>query len=168
MASRKKSRKVGRIGVPKSSQPRPIKPESGSKPKKHTGKPAGSRHSVAQARNENRANADKKDPRIGSKKPVPLIVEDKKEVPKPKYFSPAQELEALENDKQLNRLLDKLEQGKSLSAEQQAWVDQKMARHRTLCDLLGIQDEPQTEDAPSEDDVFDRFDNADLNKWKDQ
>ena len=149
MARSKKSRKVGQIGVrsvPK--QDRAPNTVSG-KPKKRKGNAAGSRHSAA---TEQTVNSQKisKDPRIGSKKPVSLVAEAPKAAPvKRKYFSPTEELKAIENDQRLASLLDKLEAGKRLTVEDQSYVDETLARHKVLCELLGI--------APDEDEQDESF-----------
>ncbi len=106
-----------------------------------------------------------KDPRHGSKKPIQLV---KAVTPTPeqkkKYATPAQELAALEADQRLSDLLDKLDNDQSLSREQQAYVDEKMARHRILCDLLGI-----VEDDDEDDDIdpFADLDAININDFKD-
>ncbi len=150
MARSKKSRKVGLIGVRKDPDFKPSENRKSdtSRPKKHKGKPAGSRHNVEQPKLSGKKGTEKKDPRIGSKKPIQLI---KSATPTPaqkkKYSTPSQELAALEADQRLSDLLDKLDDGKSLTREQQSYVDEKMARHRILCDLLGIvEDEDEEND----------------------
>ena len=164
--SRKKSRKVGLIGVrsvPKEQRQTVVSP---SKPKKKVGNPSGSRHSV-KVENESGQKTQNRDPRFGSKKPIPLVVEEKttNQKPKQKYFSPKQELEAIENDQQLSRLLDQLDSGKSLSPEQQKYVDEKLSRHKALCELLGIVEEDETEQEEEvEQDPQARFDSIDPNK----
>ncbi|CAM3739238.1 GTPase-activating protein [Rouxiella silvae] len=97
------------------------------------------------------ASAKKSDPRIGSKKAVPLIVETvfnnspkPKKVAKPKQeakpaLPPEEELTLLENDARLDSLLDQLDEGKTLSAEDQSYVDQTLDRIDVLMELLGIE-----------------------------
>ena len=79
---------------------------------------------------------------------------------KKKYATPAEELAALEADQRLASLLDKLDEDKPLTKEQQAYVDEKMARHRILCDLLGIVDNDD------EMDPFDDLNAIDINDFK--
>lgn len=67
-----------------------------------------------------------KDPRIGSKTPIPLGVTEKvTKQHKPKsekpMLSPQAELELLETDERLDALLERLEAGETLSAEEQSW-----------------------------------------------
>ncbi|MFA3792882.1 Der GTPase-activating protein YihI [Aliiglaciecola sp. SL4] len=175
MARIKKSRKVGRIGVPKESwAPRKPKDPNNTKPKKHKGNPSGSRHSAVELNQQSPQQSKQNDPRVGSKKPIPLIVEAKefKSKPKPskpKYFSPAQELAELENNDRLNNLLDEMDSGVVLSADDKRYVDKKLARHRELCDLLGINGEAETigEQAENkEDDPFARFESININEFK--
>ncbi|MCV2886553.1 Der GTPase-activating protein YihI [Aestuariibacter sp. AA17] len=168
MARSKKTRKVGQIGVrkaPKEPGSQPRSP-SGGKPKKKTGNPSGSRHSTKQDTKAPIQN-QKKDPRVGSKKPVPLVVKEvEKKVPKPKYFSPKQELAAIEADARLEALLDKIEDQAVLSVEEQQYVDQKMQRHRALCELLGIHDDADDNDDVDgdDDDPLARFESIDPKK----
>ena len=82
---------------------------------------------------------------------------------KKKYATPAEELAALEADQRLASLLDKLDEDKPLTKEQQAYVDEKMARHRILCDLLGIVD---NDDEDDEMDPFDDLNAIDINDFK--
>ncbi|QJR80987.1 GTPase-activating protein [Alteromonas pelagimontana] len=154
MAKRsKKSRKVGLIGVRKDPNRPPGRNEPTSqKPKKHKGKPAGSRHNVEQASASDKPVKQKQDPRVGSKKPIPLVKAAKSSSVTPsksavrKYATPAEELAALEADPRLSALLDKIDSGKTLRAEEQEYVDENMARHQILCDLLGISPEADDED----------------------
>ncbi|MCW8093448.1 Der GTPase-activating protein YihI [Alteromonas sp. ASW11-130] len=147
MPRKKKSRKVGLIGVRKDpNAPRPPKAPKRTKPSK--GKPAGSRHNVAST---NKSTTQKKgisDPRIGSKKPVSLVA---KTTPAEKrhYATPAEELADIEADERLALLLDRLEGGAKLNAGEQQYIDEKMARHRILCELLGIADDEDQEDQES-------------------
>ena len=165
MTKRKKSRKPGAIGTPSVPKEQRTHSSTGKKPAKKTGNPSGSRHSVAQ---EKRAETKKenKDPRHGSKKPVALVVEPKPAKKTKKFFSPAQELESIENDKRLAALLDKLDAGQALNLAQQEYVDEKMARHKTLCDLLGIEEDQAPNEEVESDDPFDRFDAIDINDFK--
>ncbi|NIG62237.1 MAG: Der GTPase-activating protein YihI [Serratia symbiotica] len=112
--------------------------------KKRCGHAAGSR---TQASNQKKkAAAEAKDPRIGSKVPVELVVETKakaKPQPKPKSevkprLSPEEELAKLENDERLDALLDLLDGGDTLNEEEQAYVDQMLDHIDVLMDQLSI------------------------------
>lgn len=156
MARKKKSRKVGQIGVRKDPNYKPTPKAPSAKRKPSKGKPAGSRHNVETEKKSTTRSSTKADPRKGSKKPIPLVVSPASVVKARKFATPADELAYIEADQRLQSLLDNLEQGQSLNAEQQAYVDEKMSRHKVLCELLGI-----TQDLDDEDDDSDPFANLD-------
>jgi len=135
---RKKSRKVGQIGIPKSTTPT-AKTSSG-RPKKTSGNKPGTRQKVAEASDLARQKS-RKDPRIGSKTPVDLMrhlnLKPEKEAKVMTFKTPSAELEYIENDSKLQRLLDKQENA-SLSFIEKAYVEQTLSRHKELCDMLGI------------------------------
>ncbi|ADO50618.1 Der GTPase-activating protein YihI [[Enterobacter] lignolyticus] len=130
--------------------------------KKHRGHQPGSRANgdVAGAGNK---QGQKKDPRIGSKTPIPLGVTDspvtrpqKPKSEKP-MLSPQAELELLENDERLDALLERLEEGEALSAEDQSWVDAKLDRIDELMQQLGLSyddDEDDEEENARQDDLM--------------
>jgi uncharacterized protein len=149
---------------------------------KRKGLKAGSRQQAEQASNKNGKQA--KDPRIGSRKPVALIVEEKSGKPvapkpvkeKKLVMTPEQELAAIENDDRLNDLLDRLDAGETLEAAEQTWVDQRVDRYQELMDELGIIDNDDDEDddgsfddasydepsqPASEEELWDRFTKVD-------
>lgn len=170
--SRKKSRKVGLIGVRKQADNKIVRTAS-DRPKKKTGRPAGSRHSQADEKNNGKTNTADLDPRTGSKKLISLLAEPKQsntKTVKKKFFSPREELDALESDNQLQALLDKLDNGDKLSHQQQAFVDTSLARHKVLCKLLGLdQEEEEEEDNDSKnanDDPMAALDAIKLDDYK--
>ncbi|MEG0008963.1 MAG: Der GTPase-activating protein YihI [Aeromonas sp.] len=128
---------------------------------KRKGLKAGSRQQVEQSHNS--GNKQPKDPRIGSRKPVVLVVEEKKTksaTPKPVkekklVMTPEQELASIENDDRLNDLLDRLDAGETLEAAEQAWVDQRVDRYQELMDELGIIDTDEDDDGDFDDVDFD-------------
>ena len=144
---------------------------------KRKGLKAGSRQAAAQDNSGTKQTGQKKDPRIGSRKPVPLVVAESKKpaVSKPSKASKTpeqiaeqlakqqqlkleQELAAIENDERLNLLLDRLDDGQSVSADDEAWLDARLARHQELLAELGIDDEDDDDEQPaSSDDLFQRF-----------
>jgi ribosome assembly protein YihI (activator of Der GTPase) len=169
MARQKKSRKVGKIGISKT--PSNVRKPTEKRVKKHLGKPAGTRNNEALTVKQDPKKVNK-DPRHGSKKPVSLIAvakEQKSSPKKVKYFSPAQELDALEQDPRLATLLDKIDLGKKVSREDQHYVDQTLARHKVLCDILGLSDEPekQKEIVQEQTDLYSQFEAIDINDFKD-
>ena len=139
------------------------------KKRKHKGLASGSRHSALQ--NEQGSHIEnRQDPRIGSRKKVPLIVEfvNKPEkgqtipvAPVVKKLDPAVELERLENNEILNELLDALDEGKSISKEDQQFVDECLDRIAELMEELGIEDEDE-----SEDDLYRTFETIDINQFR--
>ena len=168
MARQKKSRKVGKIGISKT--PSNVRKPTEKRAKKHLGKPAGSRNNEALTVQQDSKKLNK-DPRHGSKKPVSLIVDtkEKKSVTKKvKYFSPAQELEAIEQDSRLASLLDNIDLGKKIAREDQHYVDQTLARHKILCDMLGLTEEPEKPKEPEQQtDLYSQFETININDFKD-
>jgi hypothetical protein len=166
MARVKKSRKIGQIGAPKESwAPKKRKESQAGKPKSHKGNPSGTRNSELTTSGPQNGQRQSTDPRIGSKKPIPLVVETKADKPKPakpKYFSPAEELQAIEDDSRLDTLLDQLDQDKKINRDDKAYMDSTLARHKVLCELLGVGDAEQKD--PDQDDPFERFESIDINK----
>lgn len=168
MARQKKSRKVGKIGVAKTSSN--VRKPNEKRTKKHLGKPAGSRNNEALTDKQDSKKINK-DPRHGSKKPISLIVDTKVQksaAKKVKYFSPTQELAAIEQDPRLAALLDKIDLGKKVAREDQQYVDQTLARHKVLCDMLGLTDESEKPEASSEQqkDLYSQFEAIDINDFK--
>jgi ribosome assembly protein YihI (activator of Der GTPase) len=169
MARQKKSRKVGKIGISKT--PSNVRKPTEQRVKKHLGKPAGSRNNEALTINQDLKKVNK-DPRHGSKKPVSLFVETKEQKlasKKVKFFSPTQELAAIEQDPRLASLLDKIDLGKKITKEDQHFVDQTLARHKILCDMLGLTNEPEKSKEQSEQqtDLYSQFEAIDINDFKD-
>ncbi|MFT5276823.1 MAG: ribosome assembly protein YihI (activator of Der GTPase) [Glaciecola sp.] len=151
----KKSRKGGPIGIPKSSIP--IVRTPSDRTRKTSGNKPGTRNSEIETQIY-RAHKARKDPRVGSKKPVDLLrhknlASTKPAEPEIKYQTPKHELDAIEADEQLQILLDKQE-SKALSKAEQEYVDVKLARHLVLCGLLGIDPEEglEPEDIEQESD----------------
>lgn len=175
------ARKVDRpIELPKASPSKNRKPtryeldlqaKEAKKKRKHKGLPSGSRtiDSSVQKKAEEKVI---KDSRIGSKKKVPLVVEfinrpEKNQFIKPvpldekPRLSPEFELEQLENNECLNQLLDDLEAGKTLSAADQKFVDDCLDRVHELMEILGIEDEEESEDA-----LLRQFETVDINQFR--
>lgn len=192
MSRNKKSRKPGSAGevdvvVTRNRTQSDVDGRLRKRLKKRKGQKSGSRHSVSEESGAQRQNM-KKDPRIGSKKKIPLIVEAKKKPNKQqRRISAEKELEMLEADAQLNVLLDRLENGESLGAGLQSYVDEKLDRIEILMKQLGIYDDVEEETteaedeepefiepkpvkikkvASSDDDLLDQFENLDLGDFK--
>ncbi|MGQ8367047.1 Der GTPase-activating protein YihI [Glaciecola sp. 1036] len=170
MAGRKKTRKVGKIGVSKTDAPRVVQKDK--KEKRHKGHKAGSRQHLAENNKNKEQSAGKLDPRIGSKKPIDLYKHKNKkpesmDAPKTRFFSPQEELDAIENDPRLDALLEKQET-KRLTNEEQTYLDKTLARHRKLCDLLGIDLEQEDSKNDKESDPFSGLDAIKLDDYDDE
>ncbi|WP_439236405.1 Der GTPase-activating protein YihI [Lonepinella koalarum] len=140
--------------------------------RKHKGLASGSRHSVTDNSKQTQTT-EYKDPRIGSRKKVPLVVEfvnkpeqgkaipALKTEPKSSTLNPMLELEQLENNECLNDLLDQLDAGKTLNTEDQKFVDECLDRIAQLMNELGIDEEDE-----SEEDLYRTFEKIDINRFK--
>lgn len=147
------------------------------KKRKHKGLPTGSRNndSLETKKVENKVA---KDPRIGSRKKVPLMVEFVNQPEKGRVIAPVQltepkepsredllrELDQLENNECLNQFLDELEAGKTLSREDQAFVDDCLDRVDELMTLLGIEEGEDEEDSAA--DLLRQFETVDINQFR--
>ncbi|WP_085319920.1 Der GTPase-activating protein YihI [Vibrio harveyi] len=180
MSRKKKSRKPGASGAPEFVVTRnrtesDVEGRLRKRAKKRKGLKTGSRNSDAEEQKK-QAAAQKRDPRLGSKKKIPLIVEPaKKQTKQERRLSAEQELEMLENDAQLNVLLDRIEAGENLGTGLQKYVDEKLDRIEKLMDQLGLL-EPEEDDedftAPAvkgsrnDDDLLVDFDDINFDDYK--
>ncbi|WP_369309567.1 Der GTPase-activating protein YihI [Providencia rettgeri] len=132
--------------------------------KKRRGHKAGSRYEIQTSNKQSGGQNVSVDPRLGSKKPVPLIVDDK-QITKPvvekkqptikEKLSPEKELELLESDDRLDSLLARLEDGETVSAEEQKYIDTCLDRIDELMNILGIEyAEEEEEDEDKLDDIM--------------
>jgi len=71
-------------------------------------------------------------------------------------LSPQAELDLLENDERLDALLERLEEGEALTAEEQTWVDAKLDRIDELMQKLGLSydDEDEEEEDEKQEDMM--------------
>jgi len=133
--------------------------------KKHRGNASGSRANPEVSAGKSGQGNKAKDPRIGSKKPVSLVADGTtvsapvKKVAKPAAakkvrLSPEEELAQLENSERLDTLLDRMESGDTLSAEEQAWLDETLDRIDELMEQLGINMDDEAEDEQAEEDMY--------------
>ncbi|MEC6816277.1 Der GTPase-activating protein YihI [Photobacterium toruni] len=180
MTRKKRARTVGSEGPAvyreKSNSKVDIETRERQKAKKRKGLKSGSRHSAVEE-NKQRNGGQKKDPRLGSKKLVPLIVEPKKpQTKQQRRLSAEQELAMLENDAQLMVLLDRIDAGEKLGAGLQKQVDLKLDRIERLMKQLGLLDDVEEEtSAPvkqsakskprSDDDLLAQFENMDFDNF---
>lgn len=120
--------------------------------RKHKGLPSGSRFNGPDNNQNKKSTNTIKDPRIGSKKPISLLqtndssIKNKVNQPQKTKLTPQQELEQLENDTKLDHLLDLVEQGKTLTNDQQSYLDNKLDRIDQLMKQLGIEDDDFEDD----------------------
>ncbi|MEZ8143642.1 MULTISPECIES: Der GTPase-activating protein YihI [Enterovibrio] len=177
MTRKKKARKVGSEGPAqysdRSLSHNDIAALAAKRKNKRKGLKAGSRHSDGTVEQQ-RIAQQKRDPRLGSKTAVPLVVEQK---PHPKSaagkkvrrVSAEKELEMLENDAQLNVLIDRIENGEKLGSGLQSYVDEKLDRIEVLMNQLGLfeeDEEPVETEAPKkskrrgDDDLLAEFENV--------
>lgn len=162
--AKKKSRKGGQIGTPKSTIPVVRTPSD--RIRKKSGNKPGTRNSVVEAAEAARNNA-RKDPRVGSKVPIDLLrhkktkaqVTEKKVI----YKTPKHELDAIEADEKLQQLLDKQE-SKKLTPVELDYVNTNLARHLVLCEMLGID---SSEEIEEEDDPLSRLNAISIDDFKD-
>ncbi|KII78676.1 Der GTPase-activating protein YihI [Vibrio renipiscarius] len=119
--------------------------------KKRKGLKTGSRNAETK-QTKQQHSAQQRDPRLGSKKKIPLIVtEVKKPTKAERRVSAAQELEMLENDAQLLVLLDRIEDGENLGSGLQKYVDEKLNRIEMLMKQLGLYEEDIADDVDDEE-----------------
>lgn len=129
--------------------------------KKHSGHSAGSRATGGAQTKGTKGAGQAKDPRIGSKKPIALGVTEVapvKKQHKPKsekpMLTPQAELDLLENDERLDALLERIEEGETLSAEEQTWVNDKLDRIDALMEELGISYDDEEDEEDKGDDLM--------------
>jgi ribosome assembly protein YihI (activator of Der GTPase) len=170
MPRQKKSRKVGKIGITKTEAPRKPKRAPSVKNKTTSGNKSGSRQQVAMDNSNNKGSQQKGDPRIGSKKAINLSKYKEQSTTngiKQQYQSPQQELDAIEQDLKLEKLLAKKED-KRLSANEKDYLESTLKRHKELCEILGIRIESdETEETVTEIDPFTQLDAIRLDDYKD-
>ncbi|MBE2894438.1 Der GTPase-activating protein YihI [Spirabiliibacterium falconis] len=181
MSRQKKTRKISDImparkadnpaGARKSSRYElDAKAREEKRKKKHKGLPSGNRHSASND-NSKKQSAVVRDPRVGSRKKIPLMVEFVNQPEKGRVIEPVRttksvrdpmaELTALENNECLNNLLDQLDAGKKLSREDQTFVDDCLARIEQLMQELGV-----NEDDEEDEDLLTRFSQVDINQFR--
>ena len=176
----KKTRKEKSIGPAKKPLEKRADRNAPLAKKKGKGRPAGSRIQDAEKKKKTTgkgsgSSAKTADPRHGSKKPIALVVETPKTPlqpkaslkkikpkPQPEVLTPEQELAQLENDTKLNNLLDRLDDGLSITASEQQYVDTKSARHLALLQELGMVED----DDEDEGEAWQQFDTSDLDAFK--
>ncbi|MCE7556509.1 Der GTPase-activating protein YihI [Aliivibrio fischeri] len=181
MSRIKKARKPGMSSQPvvvtRNRTDRDVESREIKRKRKRKGLKAGARNAESNAE-QARRNAQKKDPRLGSKKPIQLVVEAKQKTTKQeRRLTNEQELAMLENDAQLMVLLDRLDSGENLGTGLQKYVDEKLARIEHLMGRLGLLDDEEPEEieefpefaerkAKSDDDLLAEFDDFNMDDFK--
>ncbi|MFY8351509.1 Der GTPase-activating protein YihI [Pseudoalteromonas sp. SSM20] len=183
MTRKKKSRKIGsggngsfRLSKEKLAELRALKEQ---RVKKRTGNKAGTRNAQEVMDEHNTSGKQRKDTRLGSKKPISLVPEAAAIEQQPEFkrhlqpqvelrkvvepeLTQEQELEQIENDQKLMSLLERQNAGEVLVGKDAKYLNAKVARHQTLCELLGIEDEDEFDD----EDMLDQFMSNDLaDEW---
>ncbi|KZN31546.1 Der GTPase-activating protein YihI [Pseudoalteromonas luteoviolacea] len=184
MTRKKKSRKLGENGTPRLSKEklRELRAIKEQRVKKKKGNKAGTRN-AQEAKVEVTSQSGKHiDPRAGSKKKVALVPEQspqpktpqmnrhlKPQVTLSKAHEPEltleEELQQLENDERLMKLLELHERGELLTGKDAKFFNRAIARHQELCELLGIDDEFEEEDMVEADPLADFVSNDLADEW---
>lgn len=133
MSLKKKSRKVGRVGVRSTPKHERQHHHTVKNVTKRKGRPAGSRQAVQQTNIQEQDSSQQRDSRIGSKKPIALV-----STQSPNEFDLQQELQQLEQNEKLQDCLDLLDAGETLPASTQSWFEATMSRYEELLERLGI------------------------------
>ena len=123
--------------------------------KKHRGHAPGSRASGSEGASGSNRQKHKKPIALGVTE-APVVKQHKPKSEKP-MLSPQAELDMLETDERLDALLERLEEGETLTAEEQAWVDAKLDRIDALMQQLGLSyddDEEEEEEEEGKEDVM--------------
>ncbi|AIJ08172.1 MULTISPECIES: Der GTPase-activating protein YihI [Edwardsiella] len=132
--------------------------------KKRRGHKPGARNNDSAAQGGKGSSRAGRDPRLGSKTPVTLVVDSQvtaQRRPQPpvqpevkKALSPEEELARLENDPRLDALLERLENGATLNGEEQRYVDEMLDRIDALMEELGIELEDDEDEAEEQEDIM--------------
>lgn len=184
MTRQKKSRKIGQIGVRKlDARPENTKDKRIKKVRK--GQKSGSRNSLIEENKvttSTNSSSKKVDTKVGSKKPISLIVEEKAPLVEPQQpqqpqvqpsvklkkvdntqISPEKELEQIEGDERLVELVERVEGGELLKGKDAKYFNAKMARHAELLEILGIDDSEEEEN----EELDQLSGNFDADQWDD-
>lgn len=183
----KKSRKEGTL-IAKPAKKDKLEQATAKKPKKKLGNKPGSRQGTRQEKNASSAQAQAKDPRIGSKKPIELkpakIDKAQNQSSKPKQdkrpsvapirvvdtvatvatLSIAEQIAAIESDPRLLDMLDKMDEDIALTEAEVNLYNELMAEHEALSAQLPDEEEPHESHEGSDDDdaLWDKFDRDDF------
>ena len=147
--------------------------------KKGKGRPSGAKANIDGATKKktrsNSAASKADDHKVGSKKPIDLVVKTdakdlqprvsvKKTKQKPE-LSPEQQLERIENDTRLNDLLDRLDAQETLSDKDMAYIEHQTAHHQKLTKILGIEDD-ELEEEVEQQEAWQQIDSSEFDEFK--
>lgn len=189
MTRQKKSRNAGNNGqrhLP-ATEIRKVREHKDESKKKGAGLKSGNRNSMQEAKvvNANKQQAANKDPRIGSKKPIPLGADaavEQQTTPlltsqQPKALlkavkvvslTPEQELAEIEADTRLQALLERVERDEILTGKDAKYFNSKTARLTELLELLGLEESEAVDDDSADteenEDPLARFERTDWRK----
>jgi len=110
--------------------------KSKNRPKKRSGNPPGSRQHEAELKASGSKRAAR-DPRIGSRKPIPLVGLATTPAIPADVATARKLLVALEADPRFNQLLDRVDADEQLSVAEQAEFDAFVSRHEQLVEVAG-------------------------------
>ena len=160
--------------------------------KKNGKKPGNRQQEAMLVKNPDQQSDKHKDPRIGNKTPIDLgkaMVQAKSKPAKPakskqnpiaairvvneeadqssaQELNLAQELENIESDERLQTILTKQEEELALTEQEVDYFNEMMERHQLLSEKLAENEEPEEEsnsvDISSEEDLWDKLDNSSL------
>ncbi|WP_286233978.1 Der GTPase-activating protein YihI [Thalassotalea sediminis] len=187
MTRKKKSRTSSAAPVRLSKQEKQKLAElKDKKPKKQKGKKPGNRQQVARENTSTQQPVKNNDPRLGSKKPIPLgktttTAPTKKVQQKPPSaprVAPVHvidntadlndELISIEEDEMLQAILVKQDQALPLSEQEIEYFNRLMDRHHVISEQLGLSDEVTEDNNEAKDDdaLWDSLDKQDFSDYQ--
>jgi len=190
MTRKKKSRKPGLAKIGSSKKDKALLEQAkDKKPKKKTGKAPGNRQQEALAKKKTHTTDNsKKDPRIGSKKPIVLVKDNpeksakvktnkqtKPSIAKIKVIDQAptiaQQLAAIEADEGLQLILAKQEHDEALTEQEVNYYNDLMEQYDVLAEQLAPEQLTQQQDSAEpidEEALWDKLDNTDFSSFEEE
>ena len=183
MTRQKKSRKPGVGSSGTSKVEKTLLAEKEKRIRKKTGNKPGSRQQIANNKKAHSTDKAKKDPRLGSKKPIELGIKAPEKPNKPvktKHAEPKvaairtlettslqqdllSELAAIEADTWLLEIVEKQEQELPLNAQEVDHFNELMERHQEITEQLALdEDESIESEELSEEDLWQKFNDGDF------
>ena len=174
MTRKKKTRTEKTIGAAKKPLLKQSERIKDNSKKKGKGRPSGAKANidgvkVKKTRSPGNSTSEM-DSRVGSKKAIELVPSQAPKNLQPKVvvkkakptLSIEQQLAQVENDERLNNLLDALDEGKEISAKDQAYIDHQTAKHQKL--LTQIDDVEESEEDKKEE--WEQLDSSEFDEFK--